>query len=61
MMKEGAHGTDKFVEMNILGSCHWNYGLDKQSTILDMKTLRRRLAIHAALNELQNHDLICKL
>jgi hypothetical protein len=35
------------VVLKLVASCRWNYGLDKLSAILEMKTLQRQPAIHA--------------
>jgi hypothetical protein len=34
--------------LELVASCPWNCGLDKLSTILQMKTLHRQPVIHAA-------------
>jgi hypothetical protein len=37
-----------FVVLKLVASCRWNCGLDKLATILEMKTLHKQPAIHAA-------------
>jgi hypothetical protein len=36
------------VVLKLVASCCWNCGLDKLSTILEMKTFHRQPVIHAA-------------
>jgi hypothetical protein len=36
------------VVLKLVASCRWNCGLDKLSTILEMKTLQRQPTIYAA-------------